>query len=207
MARSTGDEFKDPEIQIWENVDFADNYFQTSVPNSGDVPTLSQEGRAILGALNVDLSNTTGFTQDDFTASAGFNLPSSGLGGIHDRLISWYAGTVDLSQRIFQVGEAPDEVDPIWRRRVDGKAYDNFFSLISGFISSNVPDLVVEASRIADFLFDTGIDLTQFDGPEIDVPWYIPPGFAVNNDDDPNYKQIPTDGIGTGWAFSTLGGK
>jgi hypothetical protein len=86
--------------------------------------TLTQNGREIPGAdFNVLMNGVAGFTSDDFKVSFPlflppiFNLPARwtfdfGFGGPHDRLLQWYAGTVNTGMLQFQN-------DPIYRRVTD----------------------------------------------------------------------------------------
>ena len=81
----------DPEIKIWENVTFADNYYQTATFN----PNKAFSGQNLADAdLNVFLgepSNSesrTGFTIDKKTST-------------HNRALGWYGGTANLSQQTF----------------------------------------------------------------------------------------------------------
>jgi DNA/RNA endonuclease G (NUC1) len=74
----------DPEIRVWNNVTYADNYYQTS----GSGNTLN--GRELLGAnwkadWNVSLGNRAGFE------------PDNGQGASHRDALTWYAGTANLS--------------------------------------------------------------------------------------------------------------
>ena len=179
------DDFGDPKVQIWNNVSFADNYYQTTaiepdVASSSQldlIPTFTHNGRAIEGAFNVALDGRAGFTVDGieiaipdvgFTSlvSLGINQKlefeerSFGLGANHDRVVSWYTGTADLNTLLFD-GE---DSDVIVRRALLAEAY---------------PEL---------------------DSGELGQPWYSPwqLSFAA--------PETPSEGTGTGWYFSTLGG-
>jgi hypothetical protein len=97
------DDFKDPDVQRWENIGFLDNYFQTAA--SSDSFTMTPNGRDIANAdFSVWLNPLGGFTQDDFLAF--------GLGGPHSRVWQWYAGTAATDMLRF--GD-----DPLFRRIVD----------------------------------------------------------------------------------------
>ncbi len=98
----------EPKIQVWENVTFADNYYQTattSQPRGRDIVNIipsellppdsySNENRPDLSVHlggfddsgNLSLSSRAGFTQD----VANGNNP-------HGRTVAWYGGTADLS--------------------------------------------------------------------------------------------------------------
>src|SRR3546814_195446 len=168
-------DFSDPDVQIWNNVIFADNYYQsvapwayeegekyfTLTPNgrplSGSVVTLpggSKPGNApeievLLGIANQAVTgedgkvtnsavegyslitvngqeirgenSMAGFEEDDIVPVLSFlsdiiGIGEVGLGGAHDRVWQWYAGTIDT-------GETELLGNPIFRRVVDeGKA-------------------------------------------------------------------------------------
>ena len=82
-------DFNEPTVQVWDNITFADNYYQTVADPNGS--TWTPNGRFIPGAdVNILLNGRTGFTSDDR------------WGEPHGNVFSWYAGTADL---------AIDEVD------------------------------------------------------------------------------------------------
>ncbi len=108
-------DFQDPDVKVWDNVQYADNYYQAVArvdPPSNILTTVSsvvlpslftftQDGRSLGDATNIDLRldgkldglQRSGFTQDDFTVGPiGF-----GVGGADDRVLQWYAGTIDTS--------------------------------------------------------------------------------------------------------------
>ncbi len=75
---------RDPEIRVWNNVTYADNYYQTN----GIGNTLN--GRVLSGTnwksdRNVSLNNLAGFTDN-------------GAGASHRAAGAWYAGTANLSE-------------------------------------------------------------------------------------------------------------
>jgi large repetitive protein len=80
-------DFKEPKVQVWENVTFADNYYQTVAPIDGTI-TLTPRGRDIEGSASVKLDGRAGFTEDNK------------LGALHSNVFAWYAGTIrfDISQ-------------------------------------------------------------------------------------------------------------
>jgi DNA/RNA endonuclease G (NUC1) len=88
----------DPEIVVWDNVTYADNYYQTN----GTGNTLN--GQELSSAdWNVNLGSLVGFDQ---------NLDK---GGPHQTAAAWYAGTADLSP-----SQIPDENgQTIYRRLGD----------------------------------------------------------------------------------------
>ncbi|MEG4335992.1 hypothetical protein QUB40_29375 [Microcoleus sp. AT9_A2] len=79
---------QDPEIQVWNNVTYADNYYQTN----GSGNTIN--GRELSGTnwkadWNVSLNNLAGFVPDD------------GEGASHRDALAWYAGTANLNESQF----------------------------------------------------------------------------------------------------------
>ena len=77
-------DFDEPTVEVWENVTFADNYYQTVANPKGS--TWTPNGRYVADAdVNIKLDGRTGFTNDD------------GRGGPHGNVFSWYAGTLDLN--------------------------------------------------------------------------------------------------------------
>ncbi|WP_293360085.1 MULTISPECIES: DNA/RNA non-specific endonuclease [unclassified Microcoleus] len=92
----------DPEIKVWNNVTYADNYYQTN----GIGNTIN--GRELSGTnwksdWNVSLGNRAGFTPDD------------GAGASHREALAWYAGTANLTG-----SKLPSENgDTIYRRLGD----------------------------------------------------------------------------------------
>jgi DNA/RNA endonuclease G (NUC1) len=112
--------FWEPPIQVWENVTFADNYFQTVpklAPNWTEL-TGTPAGRLIENAdLNVFLGTHAG--EENYENSrAGFTRETdgvpglAGMGATHGRAVSWYDGTTNL-----EVMKSPDE---LYRRLGDG---------------------------------------------------------------------------------------
>ncbi|MBL7187982.1 MAG: tandem-95 repeat protein [Phycisphaerae bacterium] len=109
-------DFQDPDVTRWENISFFDNYYQTLAnPDRSASTTVTPNGRMIAGAdVNELLDGRAGFTEDD------------SYGGPHGRVLSWYAGTVDLSIREFdhEFGTFDDVMmkDPIYRSLSDSEA-------------------------------------------------------------------------------------
>ncbi|NET42566.1 DNA/RNA non-specific endonuclease [Okeania sp. SIO2B3] len=124
-------DFNDPEVQVWENVTFADNYYQT-VPKLD--PNLLELTGTPAGRLieNADLNVFLGTNSDENNyenSRAGFTRETDGIpllagrGATHGRVVSWYDGTTNLS-----VLKSPDE---LYRRLGDGyhdHLYDPDFS-------------------------------------------------------------------------------
>ncbi len=85
------DDFRDgPKIKVWENVDFADNYYQ-EVMNPGNLP---------ISDFDADLSVFLGGVQDEVVQSnsrAGFRGQVEENGrNPHERAAIWYRGTAAL---------------------------------------------------------------------------------------------------------------
>ncbi|MEA5471933.1 DNA/RNA non-specific endonuclease [Spirulina sp. 06S082] len=73
-------DFYEPEVRVWENVTFADNYYQTVGRG------LTPNGREIEEAdMNMSFNGLPGFEGDLL-----------GVGRPHLRILDWYAGTMDL---------------------------------------------------------------------------------------------------------------
>ena len=191
-------DFKDPDVQVWENVDFADNYYQDLArTETTDLPvgellrrlsfTATMNGRALSNTLtaenglyahmntadiDVRLNGRSGFTQDDVA----FLGASIGLGGPHGRVFDWYLGTIDTSL-------TANYGNPIYRRIVDQGR---------GTLSVVFPTE------------DFGI-----------APWYSidpndvttgTPGLTVDTGRNVLDNGVIWEGVGTGWYYSTVGG-
>ncbi|MEM6526258.1 MAG: DNA/RNA non-specific endonuclease, partial [Bacteroidota bacterium] len=91
-------DFDEPRVEVWENVTFADNYYQTVANPEGS--TFTPNGRFVEGAdVNVKLNGRAGFTSDN------------GRGGPHSNAFAWYAGTVDFDldkvNNVYTEGQKP----------------------------------------------------------------------------------------------------
>jgi hypothetical protein len=110
-----GKNYFDPSIQVWQNVTFADNYYQTTSQtfNHGrelknTIPAEWSEFKFFNTSkadLNVQLDNRVGFAIDS----------SSATDNPHNRAFAWYAGTADLSLD----GLESEFGTPIFRRKGD----------------------------------------------------------------------------------------
>ncbi len=163
-------DFRDPLVQVWENVAFADNYFQdlgrasqSITPNGYSIPAAEINLRLHSDQRGDIVNGRAGFTQDDFVGTALAGIGLGGVAGPHSRVWKWYAGTVDLSVTEF-------ESERIWRRLFDAN--------YSRPLSAGIP--------------------VQYN----EVPWYQ----ALEGANyDGSVPQI-SEGIGTGWFYSVLGG-
>lgn len=180
------DDFHEPEVKVWDNVGFAENYYQILAENNlFYFASMTPNGRSLQRPLyfpseqnyypNVDLevflNQKVGFQEDD-AGNLNPTFTSAGVGP-HSRVWRWYAGTINLSLTKFETGK-----EPIFRKSGDERKF-NYFG--------------------GDELYDaTG-------QPH---PWYVPQennlyqpeGFAANPND------APWEGIGVGWYYSVLGG-
>jgi hypothetical protein len=178
-------DFLEPKVQVWSNVTFADNYYQTLAdpdgltltPNGRDIPNLpaaetSKNPRPdglnfprnklfqLLGQpdLPVLLNGRAGFTEDNR------------FGETHGRTLAWYGGTIDLG---------------LSELKIDGR------------ITSPLTDLRTSIDRLSQTIYDQrgDNDLAKILASDTDsslVPWYS----AGNSN----------EGIHEGWYYSVLGG-
>jgi large repetitive protein len=189
-------DFKDPDVQVWDNVDFADNYYQvlaktektngyfTGTPNGRDIKNEvevveGQPKQTNQADISLDLKGRAGFEgEDNFLGLLGSLLGgfTPGMGGPHSRVWQWYAGTVDTSISTF-------DSNPVFRRIVD----------------EGVATLAV------------GIPTQPFN----DKPWYaVSPSYVTSGNVSERKKASSgevmggsiTEGVGMGWYYSAAGG-
>ncbi|WP_293152804.1 MULTISPECIES: DNA/RNA non-specific endonuclease [unclassified Microcoleus] len=204
VTKNFGD-FREPKVQVWKNVTFADNYYQT-VPNllSG---TLTPAGRNIPNLPSTENGTAPGLKfpregwrsdnpnpngkllgEPDLSVFLGTNKNNPGYnnsragfttdpipGDVHGRVVSWYGGTSDLFPTNFP-SDQNLEVNPVFRRRGDGYRERLFDK---------------------DFSFNNSV----VTGPARVSPWYTPESKFQHGAD-----AAPWEGIGTGWFYSALGG-
>ncbi len=194
-------DFKDPNVQVWKNVDFADNYYQTAAPEpqtSGLSFTATPNGRPLdpegdpvpgnssapvvfklsetVADIDLNLDTIAGFGFEDFLNF--FPWADAGVGGAHSRVWQWYAGTISTS--ILEFGDMP-----IWRTAGDEGLATEVFGAIA------LPN-----------------------SKYTDQPWYSSnPYRIVGGNNALSYTNITSallgdihEGITTGWYFSPLGG-
>ncbi|WP_293242504.1 MULTISPECIES: hypothetical protein [unclassified Microcoleus] len=88
--------FRDPEVRIWENVTYADNYYQ-DVPALDAQETNTRAGRRIAEAdWNVHLGGSNGTGSLNGSSRIGFTEHSTD-GKPHTHALTWYGGTTNLS--------------------------------------------------------------------------------------------------------------
>jgi large repetitive protein len=189
-------DFKDPNVQVWSNVEFADNYYQTAA--SMDGVTATPNGRPLDPTPVTPPGPPPGpavFDQTKSTADidlllgndkpeesiAGFGFEDfgiTGFGGPHSRVWQWYAGTIDTGMLEFADM-------PIWRSKGDQGLATEILSVIPLTTTYN------------------------------EKPWYSSNPYRVVESaaDRVPYTQKPHDsvldiqeGIGIGWYFSAAGG-
>ena len=90
-------DFKEPRVQVWDNIDFADNYYQTT--NDGSNPiNKTPNGRKIENTNRDPYSNSADLNLDltDFRGFKGLEaILNGGISGTHGAVLAWYAGTID----------------------------------------------------------------------------------------------------------------
>ncbi|MEG5129484.1 DNA/RNA non-specific endonuclease [Microcoleus sp. ARI1-B5] len=177
-------DFYEPKVQVWNNVTFADNYYQTVAnPNHG---TATPNGRALGQLPQEELNKNPKPAGLNFPKASGVNLGKADreillgtregepdrinsrigftkdddIGGTHKRAWTWYAGTVDLDLEQVQT-QYPHASNP------------------------NVPELINDqlGERDANQWFDPNFPAAR--------PWY---------------DNASGEGIGEGWFYSVLGG-
>jgi PKD repeat protein/DNA/RNA endonuclease G (NUC1) len=100
--------YYDPQVQAWENVTFADNYYQTATefnPRGRDIPSVDLSVH--LGGYD-DAGNLVPYSR------AGFTQDVKDSNNPHGRTAAWYGGTTNLSW-----GKENPFDYPIQRRRGD----------------------------------------------------------------------------------------
>jgi hypothetical protein len=171
--------FLDPQIQVWTNVRYADNFWQTSTAN------LVPSGRP-LDHL------TCGFPHEmDLTGLPGFRCEDSWWNNSHSRTIRWYLGTI-----------VPGSQDPSWYP--DGFGYTSGMSrwlASGGFSGSGEPsgaDNPCDPRSLEGFL-PAGMDEPRDHGSLL----------LFNGDFDLEYLDgsgITGDNSLAGWSFHGGGG-
>ncbi|TAD82481.1 MAG: DNA/RNA non-specific endonuclease [Oscillatoriales cyanobacterium] len=177
-------DFYEPKVQVWNNVTFADNYYQTvanpngltATPNGRALGQLPQEelnknpkpaglnfptvkGDPLGQADREILLGTRGGEPGREYSRIGFTKDDD-IGGTHKRAWTWYAGTVDLDLDQVQT-QYPHASNP------------------------NVPESINDqlGERDANQWFDPNFPAAK--------PWY---------------DNASGEGIGEGWFYSVLGG-
>ncbi|MEG3847469.1 DNA/RNA non-specific endonuclease, partial [Microcoleus sp. herbarium19] len=207
-------DFKEPKVQVWKNVTFADNYYQTVPDLSGG--TVSPAGR--------DIPNLPS-TEDGKTAP-GLKFPREGWRSENPDATAPLLGEPDLSVLLGTNKDNPDynssragftrETDPILgisagAGAVHGRVL-SWYGGTSDLFPTNFPfDENLDANPIfrrrgdgyREPLFDKDFSFgaTVLTGPARVSPWYTPEERFQHGVD-----AAPWEGIGTGWFYSVLGG-
>jgi YD repeat-containing protein len=183
----------DPEIKIWNNVTYADNYYQSLGTKSGPA------GTPIGADWEVDLSKYAGFDQitnqtiidkqvsidgssRTIKDNGGVNVTSKleELWGPHQRALAWYLGTMNVNT--LAVPDPYGILNP-------GKSFTNkIFRRLGDLetIEINGSDVGNQTWYTPDYLlYNSGGNLSQVRHGNPNAVW---------------------EGIGTGWFHSVLGG-
>jgi large repetitive protein len=192
--KTLGDYF-DPDVQVWDNVTFADNYYQTTsidryrgvalgntIPDGwlpDGSPTLSKAD------LNVDLSNRSGFALESL---------SSGKDP-HNNVLAWYAGTADLSLD----GKSSAFGSPILRRQGDfsqDTLYDG--NTFAPWYTNDLKNVIDPVSGISTVLRPVSLGDADAQWEGVGTGWYysaIGGGYSRRSQ-IPNVTQTPRTPIG-----------
>ncbi|MEG3967554.1 DNA/RNA non-specific endonuclease [Microcoleus sp. T2B6] len=206
-------DFREPKVQVWENVTFADNYYQTVPDLSGG--TVSPAGR--------DIPNLPS-TEDGKTAP-GLQFPREGWRSENPDATAPLLGEPDLSVFLGTNQNNPDydnsragftkETDPTvgiaGRGAVHGRVL-SWYGGTSDLFPTNFPfDENLDANPLfrrrgdgyREPLFDKDFSFgaTVLTGAARVSPWYTPEDSFEHGVD-----AAPWEGIGTGWFYSVLGG-
>ncbi|MCC3606308.1 MAG: DNA/RNA non-specific endonuclease [Microcoleus sp. PH2017_29_MFU_D_A] len=212
VTENFGD-FREPKVQVWKNVTFADNYYQT-VPNllSG---TVSPAGRDIPNLPSTENGKT----------APGLKLPREGWRSENPDATAPLLGKPDLSVFLGTNKNNPDynksragftkETDPTvgiaGRGAVHGRVL-SWYGGTSDLFPTNFPfneDLDVNplfrrrGDGYREPLFDKDFSFggTVLTDSARVSPWYTPEERFEHGVD-----AAPWEGIGTGWFYSVLGG-
>lgn len=181
-------DYYEPSIKVWDNVSFADNYYQTVTQNlPHGYPILGEPndlGLLTGGAdLNVDLTGRVGFVKEG-------NLEKNP----HERALVWYGGTVDLSWGVKRVSKTGIiDTTPTPRETQDF------------FLKEKIRYEIDR--RLIDFSYKELVDSNQ--PIENLIPWYTPNHVRRSDNGgylEPGDSQAQWEGVGTGWYYSLLGG-
>ncbi|WP_293128543.1 DNA/RNA non-specific endonuclease [Microcoleus sp. bin38.metabat.b11b12b14.051] len=207
VTKNFGD-FREPKVQVWKNVTFADNYYQTVPTLSGS--TLTPAGR--------DIPNLPS-TEDGKTAP-GVKFPREGWRSDNPNPNAPLLGKPDLSALLgtnknnpgYNNSRAGFTTDPLIRPGdVHGRVV-SWYGGTSDLLPTNFPsneNLEVNpvfrrrGDGYRERLFDKDFSFNNsvVTGPARVSPWYTPESKFQHGAD-----AAPWEGIGTGWFYSALGG-
>lgn len=168
--------YQDPQIQIWNNVNFADNYYQTTTnvnPRGRDLVNTIDDVFLPPGVTtNISKPNLSILLGEEGNTNnknrVGFSVEETGKNP-HTRTTAWYAGSVDLD----------------WGKKKNGEVNHPFETDIH--------------RRKGDFSYP---DLDPQEDVDNLLPWYTPNHTGVEIGD----STAQWEGVGTGWYYSMLGG-
>ncbi|WP_449192625.1 tandem-95 repeat protein [Thauera sp.] len=178
-------DFRDPMVQVWSNVGFADNYYQTLGLREGF--TMTPNGRYIDGAHNLLLDGRALFEIDASLFGVGLSLP-------HSRVQNWYHGTANLS-----LDKGNDLLgifaNPVWR------TIANWRDEIEGDLVAKKGVVSLSLDGKTDYAGQPG--MAWYRWGELDNV-----GGASSSPSVTPFEsdRMSWEGVGTGWAWSVLGG-
>ncbi len=207
-------DFQEPDVTVWENVDFADNYYQDLAENNlAGLSSSTPNGRSLLNTnLDLYLNGKVGFQKDDALGQFNGIAIRTALAALRGAVRRGLPGAV-ISGLIQAVKEAVNAetrspvVGPhsrVWRW------YAGTTNLsLTGFdfavdnqgnrrVNESKEPLFRKLGNEREFRLLGGDRL--YDNNGVPHPWYIPREF----EDIPS--ATPWEGIGVGWYYSVLGG-
>ena len=202
--------FGEPKVQVWDNVTFADNYFQTVPDLTGN--TLTPAGRDIPNVPDTENQNNDTRRIDNPTTGYPLNPKQGTLLGVPNHSIRLGANTNDSDNYENSRAGFTRETDPIpffydGTGAVHGRV-NSWYTGTANFDLTEFPDQIYRrrGDGYYEHLFDPEFYSLERD-PRFN-PWYTPDFLS---EDDPNSFKLgeanaPWEGIGTGWFYSALGG-
>ena len=208
-------DFYEPKVQVWDNVTFADNYFQTVPDLNGN--TLTPAGRDIPNVPNTE-------SPDDANAPKGIDNPTTGyplnpelgtLLGVPNHSVRLGANKNDAdnyeNSRAGFTKELKDTNPLAFFFDGTGAVHGQVNSWYTGtadFDLTEFPDQIYRrrGDGYYEHLFDSDFYSLRRD-PRFN-PWYTA-DFLDKNDPEAfalGEANAPWEGIGTGWFYSALGG-
>ena len=197
------DDFKDPDVKVWKNVDFADNYYQeTNINSNSDRGFFAERftiepspnGRSLPDAdIEVAFTTPKGFTP---TYSVSGFTEADLLATSHSRVTTWYLGTADINA--LNIAGLP-----IYRSAGD----ENYFVNVK---TSDQDGLNFFSRLFAEDFNSTpwySVDPVAFEGGFGDVKDYFKEYFVNAQVNSVNSDRIrPNEASGSGFYFSTVAG-
>ncbi|MCT7953198.1 DNA/RNA non-specific endonuclease [Ancylothrix sp. C2] len=199
--------FYEPKVQTWEGITFADNYYQTTA-EPGSFTSITPNGRNIPQLL----------PPEDSSNAAGLQFPTDAAGnflGVPDvvEFLGTRAGEEGYADSRTGFSRQTDPIPVIGGGL--GATHGRVFTWYAGSTNLglteshpsyayNWQDDPVYRRRSDghyEVLFDENFYNTY---PSRVNPWYIPDHIDANFDG--RIAEAPTEGIGTGWFYSELGG-